>query len=467
MAKRVLILLLVGLGGLACQRDVTIGGGPDARPDGSPQVGWAISAGGAGADGRFGQIAIDGAGDVVITGPFSGTATFGGRVVKAAQLTGRYVAKLRSTDRMFVWVTPIQGKLQVEYTSGLATDDAGHIYLAGSFSGTASFGEGPGSIALNAKGEMDIFVAKLDAGGTPIWAVSAASGSGPLTYHENTTHGYRVATDSSTGEVTVAGAFRASGLGADVFVARLGSDGRGLWTAPAGAGGNVVDAALGLAVDRAGNSYLTGYFGMPGVSSPAVATFGDVATFPVLNQQLFVAKIGASGQFVWAVPGELFLSGYDLALDDGGNIYVAIGCSKMELPLAARLNPEGVVTWVARAEGEAGLENNGSLSLLVGGAGHATLCGAFSGRKDLGGQLLTAQGDQDMFLAGLDPQGKVVWAQQAGGSGLDMATSLARDREGNLYVAGTFEQTADFGGVRLTSQGESDLFVWKIPAAVQ
>jgi hypothetical protein len=87
----------------------------------------------------------------------------------------------------------------------------------------------------------------------------------------------------------------------------------------------------------------------------------------------------------------------------------------------------------------------------------------------LGTRVLTPEDgptlvDQDVFVAELDPAGEVTWATRAGGKGADWASSLARDRAGNLYVAGSFEQTGDFGGAPLTSRGESDLFIWKIGA---
>ena len=483
-ARRAMLLAagMIALGG--CQQSPTIGkllkdGGRDAG-DGTSAGGWVISAGGPGSDGKLGQIVVDGAGDLVVTGPFSGNATFGGRTLTATRATGRYVAKLRADDHELVWVVPIQGDLQVEHTSGLATDDAGNIYLSGSFSGSASFGDaGSGSITRVSKGETDIFVAKLAATGKPIWAVSAGGpGSGPLAT-DFANHAYRVAVDKGTGQVVAAGAFRgtisfgdttltASGM-TDIFVARLDAGGRFLWArrpdsdAPR-------EGALGLTIDPTGSSFVTGHI----ISwSTPVATFGDLT--PQTGLGLFVTKMDAAGRFLWATlpPSSPTCGGHDIALDSEGNTYAALNVGAANggscvLGLAAKVDPGGKPLWL-RTTGGSDPCRAGSMThkLVVDSAGHATLCGAFSGSQQLGAKLFTAQGDQDMFLAGLDPQGKVVWARQAGGPGTDMATSLARDREGNLYVAGSFEQTADFGGVRLTSQGESDLFIWKIPAAVQ
>jgi hypothetical protein len=269
--------------------------------------------------------------------------------------------------------------------------------------------------------------------------------------------------------VTVAGAFREAGLGGDVFVARLGSDGQLLWAVPGGGGGDQYDVAEGLAVDRAGNSFVTGYLGYGPRPKFPVATFGDIV-LPVPNApQLFVAKIDASGQFKWVVLGEQFRTGHDVALDDSGNIYVARLGGVTELLLAVKLDAGGKELWDKRVEfaGTRGTKTyyhgTGSQSLIVDGAGHVTVCGMFSGTVSLGSELMVSSGAYDAFVAELDPSGNVVWAQHAGGPGSSWATSLSRDKEGNLYVAGYFEQSADFGGTRLTSKGESDFFVWKIP----
>jgi len=408
-------------------------------------------------------------GDLVVGGPFSGTAIFGDQEITASGPGGRYVAKLDPATRRFRWVRPILGTLQRAHTCGLATDDEGNIYVSGSFSGTASLG----SITLTAKGETDIFVAKLDPGGTPLWAVSAGGpGSGPLRADDNVNHAYRIAVGRD-GQVTAVGSFKGTmSLGTttlvakgriDVFVARLDSAGHFLWAVRAGSDADADETAEGVAVDGAGSSTITGYLG---AASPA-----DFGEHTLAGHSMFVARLDSSGRFVWATESAYvsgIVCGHDVALDGSGNAIVALwGNSPGALTLAAKLDPSGKILWTEMALG-AGHTRSMTHSLVIGETGHATLCGSFDGTKYVGTRQLTAQGElQDGFVAELDPDGKVVWAAQAGGPGNDWASSLARDRAGNLYIAGTFEKTADFGGTLLTSKGDSDLFIWKIAAAPQ
>jgi hypothetical protein len=53
------------------------------------------------------------------------------------------------------------------------------------------------------------------------------------------------------------------------------------------------------------------------------------------------------------------------------------------------------------------------------------------------------------------------WAHSAGGLLADAGRAVATDPQGNVYVAGTFQGQAQFGGVTLTSAGDDDAFVAK------
>src|SRR5437773_827609 len=74
-------------------------------------------------------------------------------------------------------------------------------------------------------------------------------------------------------------------------------------------------------------------------------------------------------------------------------------------------------------------------------------------------------GYQDIFLVKLSPTGTNVWAKRFGGSGVDVATAVAVDKQNNsVIVAGYFTGTVDFGGGPLTSAGGADVFVAKYAA---
>ncbi|TNE50441.1 MAG: hypothetical protein EP343_08220 [Deltaproteobacteria bacterium] len=63
---------------------------------------------------------------------------------------------------------------------------------------------------------------------------------------------------------------------------------------------------------------------------------------------------------------------------------------------------------------------------------------------------------------GSDQKGEAVWALSGGGKGTTEVYTVRMDAQGNVYIAGTFEETLSFGSTTLTSQGFTDIFVAKL-----
>jgi len=53
-------------------------------------------------------------------------------------------------------------------------------------------------------------------------------------------------------------------------------------------------------------------------------------------------------------------------------------------------------------------------------------------------------GSDDIYISKFDSSGDFVWMRQIGGTGSDVATSLAIDSSGNMYIGGRFQSTVDF-----------------------
>lgn len=68
---------------------------------------------------------------------------------------------------------------------------------------------------------------------------------------------------------------------------------------------------------------------------------------------------------------------------------------------------------------------------------------------------------EDILVAKYTPDGQMAWAKQAGGNGYDYGQSLAVTPDGVSYVTGTFEYSAPFDHLTLTSRGGDDLFLAK------
>jgi Mg-chelatase subunit ChlD len=96
------------------------------------------------------------------------------------------------------------------------------------------------------------------------------------------------------------------------------------------------------------------------------------------------------------------------------------------------------------------------------------ICGSFSGTIEFeNNKKLTSVGGYDLFVAKYDRDGNLIWAQSAGGYGVDTAAGICVDRAGNAYVVGTCQQTATFGYIspNIPIAGAPYCFVAKFPAS--
>jgi hypothetical protein len=94
--------------------------------------------------------------------------------------------------------------------------------------------------------------------------------------------------------------------------------------------------------------------------------------------------------------------------------------------------------------------------------GDIIVVGSFEGSALFGSTILSSKGQKDIFVAKLDQKRNWVWAVRAGGSNDDAARDVAVDGSDNIYVIGTFQGIAEFGGTTLTSGDGTDVFVARL-----
>ncbi|MGL4498039.1 MAG: SBBP repeat-containing protein, partial [Planktothrix sp.] len=78
----------------------------------------------------------------------------------------------------YIWAKSLGGSKD-DFTSAISTDSAGNVYIGGKFE-SKNFDPGTGIILPN-QGRSDIFVAKLDTSGNPLWAKSLGGGKDDFT----------------------------------------------------------------------------------------------------------------------------------------------------------------------------------------------------------------------------------------------------------------------------------------------
>jgi hypothetical protein len=173
---------------------------------------WSRRFGNIGLNWSFG-VAVDAAGNAVVTGLFGGTVDFGGGPLTGV-LSETFVAKYDGAGN-HVWSRQFSSN-DDDRGQSVAVDRAGNVLVTGLFQGTVDFGGGP----VTSAGHWDIYVAKLDATGIHVWSrgfgsVSADWGnsvSADDAGNALVTGGFLDTMDAGGGPLTSAG-------GRDIFVA--------------------------------------------------------------------------------------------------------------------------------------------------------------------------------------------------------------------------------------------------------
>lgn len=94
--------------------------------------------------------------------------------------------------------------------------------------------------------------------------------------------------------------------------------------------------------------------------------------------------------------------------------------------------------------------------------GNVVLVGFYQGTANLGGVPMTSAGQVDFFVAKYDTAGNAMWVRPFGGPGNDMATGVAIDLSGNVYVAGASDGALTIGGSSFGANGATGTFLFSL-----
>jgi uncharacterized protein (TIGR03437 family) len=313
-----------------------------------------------------------------------------------------------------------------DWGTGIAVDSAGNAYVTGhtdstdfpianAFEKTNPLGGSPGV------GDGCVFVSKVSADGSNLLYSTYLGGNG---YDQ----GLAIAVDAAgdafvTGSTTssnfpTANALQGKNLGqSNSFVTKLNPAGNALLFSTY-LGGDQSDTGLGIAVDAAGNAYISGNTNSD--NFPLVNTIEDKTpadTFP----SAFLTKMSADGStliystYLGGYKGEDFA--YGVAVDSSGSAYVAGTTAAPDLPIVNALQ------------------------------------GASKNTSNTG------------FVMKINPAGSaIVYSTYLGGSLVDHLYAIAVDSSGNAYVTGS-TNSKDFPVVNaLQASGGPSAFVSKINA---
>lgn len=223
-------------------------------PDGTHL--WSKGFGSADID-RGQGLAVDSGDNILLAGFFvdiaAGSIDFGGGPLPSAGSSDAFVAKL-DPDGDHVW-SRSYGDPDSQDAAGVAVDPADNVIATGAFFGEVDFGGGP----LVSAGDNDVFLLKLDAAGDHLWSRRFGDG---LRQDGKSVAVDALGDIAVTGFFRGSIRFLCApllGAGAeDIFVAKLDAAGNPLWSDRFGDAASQFPTQV--AFDAAGDVLLTGYF---------------------------------------------------------------------------------------------------------------------------------------------------------------------------------------------------------------
>jgi len=384
-----------------------------------------------------------------------------------------FVTKLSADGSTRIYSTYLGGSA-ADYAKGIAVDASGNAYVTGITS--SDFPTTPGAFQTNGRGYYDAFVVKLEVDGSALVYSTYLGGS---TGYDQ---GFGIAVDAS-GSAYVTGAtssidfptspeaFQPSFGGGDwywgvAFVAKLNAAGSALVYSTYLGGGSSYDYANGIAVDAAGNAYVTGLT----CNSNFPTTPGAFQTIYGDGGDAFVTKLNAAGS---ALVYSTFLGGrwddygYRIAVDASGNTYVAgVSSSSYDFPttpggfqyiyqftaFVTKLNVAGSALVYSTFLGE--MTRDQGIGLAVDATGDAYVAGYTGAFPTTPGAFQTSYGggNKDAFVAKISPDvsltpTSLTFASQTMGMTSSPQTVTLRNLRsepltiGSIVASGDFEQT--------------------------
>ena len=241
----------------------------------------------------------------------------------------------------------------------------------------------------------------------------------------------------------------------DIYVSKSTAAGQIIWAKKAG--GNGSDRATSVKADANGNIFITGFY-------YGTATFGSITLTSVSgSQDGFIAKLDATGNFIWAQSfgGNLAEWGNAIAIDELGNPIITgqfQGTSNFSgTSLTSMINPNtlfssfdvftakysatGNLIWVN--QGKAKYDDRG-LDIITDNLNNVYVCGQFSDtiqfQNTHNNMIMNAS-----FIIKYNATGQEQWFRKATGV-FSIPYSMVMDNANKIYITGDFQGTYTFFG---------------------
>jgi hypothetical protein len=257
----------------------------------------------------------------------------------------------------------------------------------------------------------------------------------------------------------------------EVFVTKWNATGTGLVYSTY-VGGSNRDVALGVAVDAAGDAYVTGFT----YSGDFPITSGALRTIFVGGSKAFVFKLNPGGNgliYSTFLGGSGDDYGAGIAVDAAGEAHIAGYTASVDFPTTtgafqryygggsydgflAKLTAAGSALVYATYLG--GIANDTAAGVALDPSGNIYVTGQTQSTNfPTLNPVQAASSESDAFVVKMSASGQVQYATYLGGTGLNNGTAIAADAAGNAYVTG-FTDAADFPVTSNAYQGVNNGF---------
>jgi hypothetical protein len=296
----------------------------------------------------------------------------------------------------------------VEDGHALDVDSSGNVYIVGD-SSSVDYPTTPQALQKSTKGARASFITKLNAAGELIYSTYLNGGGAKCIAVDANGNMYVAGSAYPQDFQTTQGAFQPVSKVGGAFIAKLNAAGDKLIYSTYLGGSSGADWINDIAVDAAGNAYVTGSTSSRDFPVTAGAFRQTYHGGGQYSPEGFVTKINSAGS---ALIYSTYLGGggrdelRSIALDEAGNAYLTGSTDSSDFP---------------------------------------TTSGAVQSRYGAGSEV---------FVTKLNAQGnKILYSTYIGGSGSDVGQAIAVDHSGSAYITGhTFSK--DFPRTRGAFQSE-------------
>lgn len=425
---------------------------------------------------RISAIATDIAGNLYITGRFTGSVDFDpgpGATIASTQDfydADLFFAKYDSSGNL-IFVKILSGRNDTDYVNDIALDKNSNIYITGRFNGDRTdFDPGAGVANLSGNNKGDVFFAKYTPNGDYIFAKSMTGADldepSALTVDRNNNifiTGYQTSynVDFDPGPAT---AYQYTSGRVDLFFAKYDSLGNYIYAHCIGGLGN--EYSNSITTDKDDNVLITGQFS--GINTDFDPGAGTAFKSSNGNSDIFFAKYSNDGlyMFVQTIGGTNGDNGEDIVTDKAGNIYITGTFAASDVDFGAG---SGIHTLSSKGKNDiffakystegnyiytnqiGGREDESAHKLQVMNNGALFITGTFNGTIDADpgiGIYNISANVTNSFINAYAADGSLINAGYVGSyrsfgliSGI---TASTEDAEGNYYITGTFEGRYDF-----------------------